>query len=355
MRYRIVLCGFSEFEYRAMHFSFQHPVLENESQFDVVEALGDADFAIVDADSQSAVQDVFRWGRLGDAVFVGTVMPPGASWHLPRPIDPTRILRMLDELTAQHDTLETLELITPGEPSHPSHPNQSNDTHETHETHRRTSPSDFDGVPTLDDVVFPSLEPLASAEPHAFEIPAIPSESEAQLPLEGSSASASASASHSAKKAAARAAARRARLASLRAEPGSQESLRDVLVIDADNAASAHLCALLQRFGFTTYCVRSVGQASEHLALRLYAAILMDIALDGPGLALLEQIQTLPLPLGQAAPAVLLVRARSEPSDRVRAALAGIAPPLIKPLSRGDLARALEDCRVALPSDERRI
>jgi hypothetical protein len=37
----------------------------------------------------------------------------------------------------------------------------------------------------------------------------------------------------------------------------------------------------------------------------------------------------------------------------VRAALAGIDAPLIKPVTRGDVARALEDCDVLLPSDAR--
>ena len=58
MRYRIALCGFSEFEYRAMHFSFQHPPEFQESTYDVVDALSEADFAVVDADSQPAVTGV---------------------------------------------------------------------------------------------------------------------------------------------------------------------------------------------------------------------------------------------------------------------------------------------------------
>jgi CheY-like chemotaxis protein len=331
MRYRIVLCGFSEFEYQAMHFSFQHPALEQESQFDVVKSLGDADFAIVDSDSQSAVKDALRWGRLSDSVFVGTVAPPGASWHLPRPIDPTRIIRKLEELTTRHDTLDTITLIAPGE---------------LRETSPRTAPSDFDGVPTLDDVVLPNVAPAPPAAQPPQAAPSAPAPTiMSPSPL---------SATHGAAKAAARKAARRARRASLQTDASSGECLRDVLVLDADSVASAQLCSLLERFGFTTHCVRSVSQASEQLGARAYAAVLMDTALDSAGLAFLEQIHAIPLSSGQASPAVLLMRTRSEPADRVRAALAGIAAPLIKPLSRGDVARALEDNRVALPSDERR-
>ena len=42
MRYRIALCGFSEFEYRAMHFSFQHPAAPGETGYEVVDEIGRA-------------------------------------------------------------------------------------------------------------------------------------------------------------------------------------------------------------------------------------------------------------------------------------------------------------------------
>jgi len=100
MRYRIALCGFSEFEYRAIHFSFQHPTGFHDSEYDVVDSLLDADFAVVDADSTPAVRGVMQSGRMAQSVFVGTAAPYGAAWHLRRPIDPTRILRTLDALTA---------------------------------------------------------------------------------------------------------------------------------------------------------------------------------------------------------------------------------------------------------------
>ena len=78
MRYRIALCGFSAFEYRAMHFSFQHPP-DGETGYDVVDALLDADFAVVDADSSPAVKGVVLTGRVAKAVFVGAMAPPGAT------------------------------------------------------------------------------------------------------------------------------------------------------------------------------------------------------------------------------------------------------------------------------------
>ena len=101
MQYRIVLCGFSEFESRAMHFSFQHPDADVIG-YEVVEDLADADFAIVDADSKPAVKSVVQAARVADSVFVGSVAPPGAAALVPRPIDPARILRALIDLASFH-------------------------------------------------------------------------------------------------------------------------------------------------------------------------------------------------------------------------------------------------------------
>jgi hypothetical protein len=92
MHYRIALCGFSAFEHRAMEFSFQYRTAPGDAMLEVVDALADADFAIVDADAAPAVKGVTLSGKVGSAVFVGATAPPGAAKHLPRPIDPGRIL-----------------------------------------------------------------------------------------------------------------------------------------------------------------------------------------------------------------------------------------------------------------------
>ena len=304
MRYRIALCGFSEFEYRAMHYSFQHPASFQESTYDVVDALSDADFAVVDADSMPAVKGVVQSGRLAQSVFVGDSAPAGAASHLPRPIDPTRILRTLDELTARR-------------------------------TRRaRVAPLPDPIVrelPTLDDEVFmPTAAPPAS-EP------------------------ASSAALRSAAKAAARVAARRARQAITHPGSPAPEPLRDVLVLDADPVANALLCMLLDRFGFDVHAVASIDAAAERLTARPFAAVFLEISLDDDGVALLRRARELPAAAGHQGAAVLMVTAHLDPAERVRAALAGIKAPLVKPLTRGDVARALEAAGVALPADARRL
>jgi CheY-like chemotaxis protein len=340
MRYRIALCGFSEFEYRAMHFSFQHPASPEQTEYEVVDALAEADFAVVDADSKPAVKGVVLSRRVAHAVFVGAVAPPGVNLHLTRPIDPTRIRRLLDTLVERFP--ETPVRLEP--------------------------PADLQ-LPTLDDVV-PTLDafvpplaqapiaaPKAAAAP-AAAAPAAPPRPAAPEPTPPSAADAPTDPELSAAKKAARAAARRARLASSKLPPGAQEPLRDVMVLDADEAAGSELCKLLERFGFSPQWLRSIPKAAEHLAAKPFAAYFLDIALDGAdrgeGLSLVQRIRDLPAREGHPAPAVLIVSAQLNPADRVRAALAGIQAPLVKPVSRGDVARALEGCGVSLPSDARR-
>lgn len=309
MRYRIALCGFSEFEYRAMHFSFRHPPEVQESTYELVDSLADADFAVVDADSQPAVKGVIQSGRVAQSVFVGAAAPDGAASHLPRPIDPRRILRTLDRLTARHAAGATT----------------------------RTLPvPEVRELPTLDDVVADADLPTT-------------------VPAEPPSEPASEAALRSAAKAAARAAARRARLASKGAEAAPVEPLRDVLVLDPDPAANALLCTLLLRFGFQPHAVESIAQALQPLATQSFAAIFLDMPLDDAGVGLLQRIRGLPAPPGHVGPAVLMMATQLDPAERVLASLAGLGTPLIKPLGRGDVARALESVGVTLPADARRL
>jgi CheY-like chemotaxis protein len=322
MRYRIALCGFSEFEYRAMHFSFQHPAVSSDSRYEVVETLAEADLAVVDADSSVAVRSIVSSGRTAQAVFIGVEAPPGAARHLPRPIDTNRILRALDELTGR-----SVKRAPP----------------------KSRIPAAVWDLPTLDDVVVepvPECDPEAATEPAALAPDADlapPAEPAAPRPP-----------THNEAKAAARAAARRARRAST-GEPGDLAPLRDVLVLDADVEANARLCGLLERFGFHAHPVATLEEAFDALTARPLAAMFLDMPLDDDGMDLLQAIRDLPPPAGRRAAVAFIVAAQLDPADRVRAALAGVGEPLIKPLQRGVVARALENNLVTLPADARRI
>ena len=368
MRYRIALCGFSEFEYRAMHFSFQHPGSPEETGYDVVDALAEADFAVVDADSKPAVKGVVLSNRVLHSVFVGAVAPTGAHLHLPRPIDPSRIRRLLDTLSLrfplpkvqleppaelQLPTLDDVVLTTPEfDPAPPPRVAKP----------RAPPPPPLSAIPVLTEPVFTEpvlLEPVFADAVLPEPVLPVP----AEPPLSKSKAAPAAAPApideaHTKAKAAARARARRARLANNRNAASPAELPRDVLVLDADETSSTLLCELLEVFGFSARRVRTIPEAAEQLTGKAFVAIFLDIAIDGAdrgeGLALLQRIQELPVAEGRTAPAVLMVSAQLNPADRVRAALAGIKSPLVKPVSRGDVARALEGCGVSLPSDARR-
>ena len=322
MRYRIALCGFSEFEYRAMHFSFQHPDADEEG-YEVVDAITDADFAIVDSDSKPAVKGVVLTGRVAQAVFVGTAAPPGAGAVVPRPIDLSRIVRALGELSGRQAAPPSNEPL----------------------------PEGFDDPDEIIIVEPPLLMDAVLLPPRPT--PAAPVAAPGPPPVSPEVAA------RNAAKAAARAAARRARLQHVHTDPGQLEQLRDVLVLDADDAASAHLGKLLELFGFRVHVARDIAQAADVLSRGPLVAAFLDIALNGAdqgdGLILLQTIHDLPRLVGHPTPAVLIVTAELQPADRVRAALAGINSPLIKPVTRGDVARALEASDVLLPADARRL
>ena len=331
MRYRIALCGFSEFEYRAMHFSFLHPAGFSESEFDVVDALSEADFAVVDADSGPAVKGVMLAGRVAQSVFVGAEAPAGAGSHLPRPIDTNRILRTLDELTGRRRK--------PGR------------TAKTDAVDSRSGPPSLWDLPTLEDVIATELPPEFDPDAITERMPLAP---DAELAPPMAPPPPSAAKLQAEAKAAARAAARRARLANAAETGQAVEQPRDVLVFDRDAAANGELCALLERFGFHATPVVTLDDAFDEIAKRPYAAMFLDMPLDDDGIALLQKVHALPVQAGRAAAVVYMVASQLDPADRVRAALAGVGEPLIKPLQRGVVARALENNRVTLPADARR-
>jgi CheY-like chemotaxis protein len=152
----------------------------------------------------------------------------------------------------------------------------------------------------------------------------------------------------------ARQAARRARMASSSAESQIPAST-DVLLLDPDETSRQSLAALLDRFGFQVHEASDIEHAMKMASSRVFAAAFLDIALDstghGAGATLCERLQQR---RPGSATAVVLMAGQVRPADRVRAALARSDLLLAKPLTRGDVARALESCSVVMPVDERR-
>ena len=167
-----------------------------------------------------------------------------------------------------------------------------------------------------------------------------------------------ADASHAQAQAHVKAAARRARLAALATARPEAAVPPDVLVLDADDITRDHLCALLEHFGFCAYPARNRSQALWLLETRAFAAAFLDIAFDGDvagaGAELCQRVKKATHARPEATTALFIVARQAQPTDRVRATLAGCDALLLKPLGRGDVARALDACNVVLPSDQRR-
>ena len=161
-----------------------------------------------------------------------------------------------------------------------------------------------------------------------------------------------------AKKAARRAAVRRARLATAARESDATPGWSDLLLLDENDGTCKQLARLLEGFGFCVHSAKDIAQAGEMLAARPFAAVFLDIVLDGTyqsaGAELCRRVKRAPAPAMGQAPALIIISAGARPVDRVRAALAGVDGFLLKPLSRGDVVRTLEDHGVRLPLDARR-
>lgn len=100
MRYTVALQGFSDFERRAMA-SFFRLAQERAPAYEQAVTPAESDFIIADADHPADVAAVREARRLQDTIFIGAAAPAGAMAWLPRPIEPTRIVRELDLLLEQ--------------------------------------------------------------------------------------------------------------------------------------------------------------------------------------------------------------------------------------------------------------
>jgi two-component system cell cycle response regulator len=97
MRYTVALQGFSDFERNTLA-SFFRLGQQRAPAYVQGSSPAESDFVIADADSQAALDAVHDAHRVQDTIFVGAQAPAGAAACLPRPIEPTRILRELDLL-----------------------------------------------------------------------------------------------------------------------------------------------------------------------------------------------------------------------------------------------------------------
>jgi CheY-like chemotaxis protein len=153
-----------------------------------------------------------------------------------------------------------------------------------------------------------------------------------------------------------RAAVRRTRLRGRKATD-PELPLTDVLVCDAHEGERETLRSLLRGFGFHVYAVNRAEEALPLLVSRRFVAAFVDIALDesdgGAGIQLCQKWHELDQRRGVHS-LLVLASAELQPMERVRAQMAGCDKILVKPVTRGSLAGALDSHGVALPADPRK-
>lgn len=127
----------------------------------------------------------------------------------------------------------------------------------------------------------------------------------------------------------------------------------DVLVLEADPRARAELCQTLVLFGFRPHVAVSAAEAAGLCRRQAHVAAFLGLGSDCDA----EDTEALCRSLHDAPrgrPVALI--AMGDPrrhADRIRMQLAGADRVLARPVGRGDIARALDDCGLRLPRDPR--
>ncbi|MCP5271800.1 MAG: zinc ribbon domain-containing protein [Burkholderiaceae bacterium] len=137
------------------------------------------------------------------------------------------------------------------------------------------------------------------------------------------------------------------------AQRTSTPATRDVLVLEADPRARADLCQTLLRFGFVPHVAVSAAEAAGLSRRQAHAVAFLGLGSDCDSAdteALCRSLHDLP----RGRPLALIAMAdRQRHTDRIRMQLAGADHVLFRPVGRGDIARALDDCGLQLPEDPR--
>jgi CheY-like chemotaxis protein len=365
-RYRIALHGFSEFERNALSFCLKHAG-GRVPAYVQVERIADSDFIVADASHAALDPSIVRGERLRDTLFVGEQPPHNAVAKVGRPLDPERILRALDHIVLQRLAprrgADAPNVVRPPAASVLDFPllDMSSAVEET--TPGAFRPEPVVHFTDIDSAAAAAARPPPREPPAAPPLPADPlapppEPARARPPPPAPAKAAAAAAMTEEERHAAKAAARRKSRAARLAQAGqSAAPLHDVLLVDGTDEPMA-LESLLEAFGFRVVRAIDFAGAASALETTPLAAAFIDVDVqdeDGEdGFALCSMIKRRLFSLAGEAPPVMLLSRRKVASERVQAKLAGCDGFLTHPIRRGDAARALESCDVALPADQRR-
>lgn len=194
------------------------------------------------------------------------------------------------------------------------------------------------------EVHHPTALPSGTAQDAALAGPAAPTAPPAVAPPQAQALAE--------RKARRRAAVREAQLRS-QAQHHHTPSTRDVLVLEADPRARADLCQTLTRFGFVPHVAVSAAEAAGLSLRQWHAVAFLGLGSDCDSTDTEVLCRSLhDLPRGRPL-ALIAVADRRRHADRIRMQLAGADQVLFRPVGRGDIARALDDCGLRLPDDPR--
>jgi len=124
--YRVAFEGFSEFE-RGMLASFFRLAERHTPAYVLVDDSAQSDLIVANADHAKVLERIVASRRVNDTVFVGAKAPAEAIARVERPIEPTQILRELDQLVALRTVRIVMDVMgadlpSPSLPSLPSAP-----------------------------------------------------------------------------------------------------------------------------------------------------------------------------------------------------------------------------------------
>lgn len=352
--YRVLINGFDRPERAALEACFEPRRL---IAYLPAQALPHADLVIVDSDDEAAREQALQLLQPNRVLFVGSLRPPSARWHLGRPLDPHAVLASLDELVATEKpaphafTDPFLSLLAPNRDglSFKGFGDRARDAlgavadrdaagSQATPTERRAS----DGFPPIPPVAREVLPPTPTVPSSPIgPIAAVgldPAESELPRPA----------------KATMRAAVRRAQRES---QTVAGPAISAALVVESHAPTRLLLAELLGSFGFQPVSTSTIEQAEQHLGERAFGVVLLGLIEDPAGeiagIELCHRIKQQSIALPALPPRVVMVWARPRPADHVRARLAGCDHFITGPVGRGPLAQALESIGVPMPEDPR--
>lgn len=96
----VALLGFTAFEQQSIAACLRLTERSGSSLV-LTDRVADCRLAVVNADNDAAVAEVTRQGLLGCSLMLGQRRHPGVAMQLARPINPTRVLRALQEMMAK--------------------------------------------------------------------------------------------------------------------------------------------------------------------------------------------------------------------------------------------------------------